>query len=160
MVDDGWRFAVDLPEPWAVSDPRAVQRLSVMEGTSSAGTAVREALSGETLIGAPDMVAHLLQFVADETGAIVTVLMASCTVWVYRVADLSGPITEQQSIARAVELAPGVGADFYELAVPVPSSDGELVALLAFATPNIPLAEELANNFRAIATTARFERAA
>jgi hypothetical protein len=160
MMDDEWHFSVDLPQPWAVSDGTAQERLSLFDRSPDVGSAVRAALAEEKQVGSPDLVASMLQFVADESGDVAAVLMASCTIWIYRVSDLSGPIAEQQSVARDVQLTPGVGADFYELTVPVTSSDGELVALLAFSTPNVPLADDLAQNFRAIAATARFERAA
>jgi hypothetical protein len=151
---------MDLPTPWTVDDGTAAKRLALVGGSAEVGSAVRAAIAEEKQIGLPDLVASMLQFVGGESGDVSTVLMASCTVWVYRVADLTGPIVEQQAVARAVELTPGVAADFYELTVPIKSSDDELVALLAFATPNLPLADDMAENFRAIAATARFVSAA
>lgn len=150
-----WQFTIDLPEPWAVSDPTTTPDVALLAQSTTAGTAIKQASAFTAQYGPPDFVASLMQPVIDESGILIAILIATCTTYLYYTADLPGDVDEQTRTLRGVEISDGVVADFHELTVPVFSEDRSVVALLTFSTPNLPLADELASIFRAIVKTAR-----
>lgn len=157
-ITDGLKLTIEFPEPWTVISSEQLSRVELLDVLPTAGSGLRAAVGQLAASGKPDLTARMLQPLVGDDGEALVVLMAACSVYLYRSRDIAGPSSEQSCIRRDLQLTTDVAADFYELALPVISDDHQMLAILAFSTPNLPIVLEMEALFRSIAATARFDQ--
>lgn len=148
------RLRLELPPPWR-TDNAFLRAADIGDDVSPLLAAMR---LGTQRVGTPDLIATLCAPLINRDGSISQVLLASLVIECFAAADLpdSAGWPLNGTIQRDVEIAPGLAADFYHLAIPVESAEFGLAAVAVFTTPNLTLIDDLEPGFRAIAETIHF----
>ena len=146
-------FTVTLPDAWRMVDPADPFIEAYSELQLPVAQVMQAVMHSQQQ---PEFMAALVAGVADESGTVTELLMASLTAIAYDTDTvpedvLAGPRSE---LITNVEVSDGKPISLLTMTIPVHSADRRTTVLMNFATPNLPRADEFEAEFRVIAENA------
>ena len=157
LTRDHHTLKVSLPDEWIIIDHERLTHTGQLLGDTGMSLALGQIDDLLDDDDEPDLVASLCLPVHDPDGKPIGLVMSSLVGVCLPGEQCPAPENPMfaPSLTEDLELATGVTASFQTLTIPVWSEDRSVVALLSFASPNLPLADLLIAGWRNIAASAR-----